>query len=261
MKQKSIWQDYFDQLRKIYSILDKQNELYSINAKYDDLNNPSPLYRAVYQIYPANHQQLQNLLKECEKTFFETCTKAGTKKAYLPANFPIFFDSPNVFKMQVHLNKAHASKNYKAGDLLRISVAYNNESEKTRFDELVQSLADKGIEAKIDSSEKFLYLLLNVADLCNVYQCDSIQHRIATGRQIRADYFSYNDKKEIEKSVLKKIGVLLLSPNLNVEVMQSHQRSIRTDALYVKNHPKEIILDIPELYPIGRIYRRYNDKK
>lgn len=100
-------------------------------------------------------------------------------------------------------------------------------------------------------------MYIDVKTLCKLYHCQSVQHRIHTGRQIRADYFSHDADGNITKSKLQSIGILLISADQSITVLTSHDCKVRTDAIYTKRHPTEIILEeVPEKFLIGRLYRR-----
>lgn len=104
-------------------------------------------------------------------------------------------------------------------------------------------------------------MYIDVKTLYKLYHCQSVQHRIHTGRQIRADYFSHDADGNITKSKLQSIGILLISADQSITVLTSHDRKVRTDAIYTKRHPTEIILeDVPEKFLIGRLYRRWTGK-
>ncbi|MGD5558156.1 hypothetical protein QUT58_22845, partial [Xanthomonas citri pv. citri] len=66
-----------------------------------------------------------------------------------------------------------------------------------------------------------------------------------------------DEQGNITKSKLQSIGILLIPADKHITVLNSHDRKIRTDAIYTKRHPTEIILDeIPAKLLIGRLYRR-----
>lgn len=226
-------------------------------------------YRAIYQL--TDPQQLIDVeyhLANAEKAYAEA---VESDKYKLPMTFPKIIRDKNLFKIQIHINKAHQSTNFSGSETLDIAMIRRSDDEDVEknhleiLNEIVAKLKIRKITAKIaiDDTKKFHVIRVKASVLAKLYVCDSIQQRVATGRQIRANYFTMNENRQIERSTLKSIGVLVLPPDHpHIDVVHSHDRKIRDDAIFTANHPKEIILDeIPETYRNGRIYKQYDKKK
>lgn len=105
-------------------------------------------------------------------------------------------------------------------------------------------------------------LTIDAKTLCEKFECDSIQHRIQTGVQIRGNFFIQDEQQCIVASPLQSIGVLLLRANQNIDVFHSHKRRTRSDAKFTDGHPDEIILKIENLAThYGRLYRCFDTQK
>lgn len=275
------WVDFYNQLVILYdSLLDEESGYAGVmyQSKKNHLlgeNSLNKRYRAV--LYVGEAHTLEEDIKRVKSLFYKAVEidnqelKIKTEPK-LPVYIPYFLDDENdLFKIQIHENKAHSSVNYKQDKMIPIascprgSLAQNNEKDHTRSNrQVIQDTANlleaEGYTVEIEDNEKNPYVMLSVdvATLCDKYECDSIQRRYFTGRQIRANFFTKKDGI-IQKSKLATIGTLLLRKHISV--VNSFQRSTRTDAKYTKQHVDEIILDIVgEDLRSGRLYKRYNEK-
>lgn len=195
----------------------------------------------------------------------------ANNKPKLPVYVPRFLDDESdLFKIQIHENKAHSSKNHTQKDMIQVascprgSLTLQCEKGRTNRQALEKSvgvLEADGYRVEIDDKPETPYYTLSIdaKTMCDKYECDSIQHRFFTGRQIRANFFTEKDDI-VQKSKLATVGIVLLIAD--IQVVHSHDRSIRTDAKYVKKHVDEIVLDsIPTKLRSGRLYKRYDEKK
>lgn len=187
-------------------------------------------------------------------------------KPKLPVYVPRFLDENNeIFKIQIHENKAHSSKNYSQKEMVPVASCtktdFAHKPSQKIINDAVKSLQELGYTVEVDNDPESPYVMIyvDVQTLCEKNECDSIQRRSPTGRQIRANFFSEKDGV-VQKSKLATVGVVLLTKP--VEVIHSLDRSIRTDAKYTKQHVDEIVLsDMPEVFRSGRLYKTYDKKK
>lgn len=265
---KGIWRVYFEQLEEIYLFLQECRCLFSLNEPFNALGNPSGKYRGVFQLTQEQIAQIAPMLNDGKRLYDVASESNDGKRRELPINFPKFIDDDSIFKMQIHINKAHYSKNYTPDDgMLRLAsvqtmILEDDDAEKMEadikaFHEAGEALEKLGYEVLIENTPTINMMYIDVKTLCKLHQCNSVQHRIDTGRQIRADYFSHDDDGNLLKSKLQSIGILLIPDEQQIAVIHSHDRKIRTDAIYTKRHPTEIILrEVPEKFLTGRLYRR-----
>lgn len=284
----SVWIPFYEALASFYEeLLDGECQI--ANAIYESkpyLYRPPAAdknYRAVVRVHDVNafRAQLEYVIKE-----FYAAHRAVNKgkKDYdvtkipkLPMYLPRINEDENIFKIQVHENKAHSSTNHKKGEMTPVisilrsaleskkRIKFSNEkpdgiTAEQAFDDTVQALEKEGYIVEVDRYNESPYVVVSIdaARLCELYQCDSIQRRFFTGRQIRANFFTKIDGK-LERSTLKSVGVLLTDKD--IEVVRSHERTTRTDAIYTAEHPDEIVLNaIPVELRSGRLYKKYKVK-
>lgn len=283
-KNDSPWIPFYFALAQFYEehLLDEDQQIDSAIYQSKALRHTPPWidknYRAVLRVnVPTLREPLQQVA-----TAFYAAHKAVNehKKDYdaakipkLPMYVPRINDDENIFKMQIHENKAHSSKNHKKGEMIPVisvtkgdlsSMIKSDSNEKVTYqvalDNAVEALILEGFKVEVQDDIASTYVIVDIdtSKLCELYECDSIQRRFFTGRQIRANFFSRIEGK-LQKSTLKSVGVLLT--NKHIEVIHSHERTTRTDAIYTAEHPDEIVLEaIPPLLRSGRMYKKYNAK-
>lgn len=275
------WYPFYGRLSSLYRLLmgdDEMNGYATVLYESRTRSSSSPFrfdknYRAVLMVgdaVPAIKAELQ----EIADLFYEAV--AIDKKDYdhnnkpkLPVYVPRFLDdNDELFKIQIHENKAHSSENLTKTDMVMLascprgSLSRLYDEKRTIRDVLqaeVEALKLDGYTVFIKDKPGFSYytLSVDVKTLCEKNKCDSIQRRFFTGRQIRANFFTEKDDV-VQKSKLATVGVVLVTEP--VEVVHSLDRSIRTDAKYTKKHIDEIVFDeIPELFRSGRLYKNYDD--
>lgn len=265
MVQKSVWGFYLDTLTEIYHLLQQSKCLYSLNDYFNQKGKPNGYLRGVWALSDDEICQIKPMLEDA-KRLYEVSTD-DTNRHGLPINFPKFLDDETVFKMQIHVNVAHQSKNYESGSMISVAsvrtikLEDDNEEDFERNIELFRQaesdLTALGYDVLIENLELYDVMFIDVKKICELYKCSSVQKRVNTGRQIRADLFSHDDDGLIQESKLKSVGVLLVPQSQNLMVVNSHKRKIRKDSLYVENHPKEIIIKhIPEHLTNCRFYRK-----
>lgn len=261
----SIWSVYYETLTEIYDLLQECSCLFSLNEPFKELGRPSGRYRGVFKLNDEQMKRIEPMLKDGQR-LYEVASEGSNRKG-LPINFPKFMEDASVFKMQIHINKAHLSKNYEIGSMVKVAsvptlILENEDREQMEadiktFHEAGEQLEKLGYEVLIEDIPTHDVMYIDVKRLCELNNCNSVQHRIDTGRQIRADYFSHDENGNITKSKLQSIGILLIPAEQQIQVLTSHERKIRTDAIYTKRHPTEIILEeIPAKLLTGRLYRR-----
>ena len=261
----SIWSVYYETLTEIYDLLQDCSCLFSLNEPFKELGRPSGRYRGVFKLNDEQMKRIEPMLKDGQR-LYEVASEGSNRKG-LPINFPKFMEDASVFKMQIHINKAHLSKNYEIGSMVKVAsvptlILENEDREQMEadikaFHEAGEELEKLGYEILIEQIPSHDLMYIGVKRLCELNNCNSVQHRIDTGRQIRADYFSRDSDGNITKSKLQSIGILLIPADQQITVLTSHDRKIRTDAIYTKRQPTEIILEqIPQRLLTGRLYRR-----
>lgn len=245
-----------DPLIKLYddvlSFLDKLHDYrsYYSGSHYHTLPSGqrylNKRFRAVYQvpdpsIYIDNvksfESRYESIIKEVNKD------KKGfdpAKKIQPPLYLPRVVE--NYAKIQIHENVAHKSEKLTSKKWLNLTMMFgvNDSNELQEYNKYAeQRLKEIGLETSLVDDE----LTVSVASICNRFECDSIQLRTRTGRQIRANYFVKDRSGMLEKSQLKSVGTLITNQLVTVE--KSLQRSIRSDAIYAIEHPDEIKLPLP----------------
>ena len=256
VSKKTYWIDYYTKLTEIYKLIESEDS----SILYQSMETPlysdtgvDARYRAIIKINDNDViDKLTLLIGEAKILFLNM---VGYQNNRLPSNLPKISIDDNLFKIQVHTNIAHSSKNYTTEYLVPVATYRFEESQRTTLEEQGYRV----VLEKEDNKKDKRGVYLDIKKLCELYKCQSIQHRIKSGQQTRANFFTHAEDGSVERSVLKSVGVLLLKPHQKVEVMRSHDRKIRTDAIYTEKHPDEI-----ELHPIvnknifkGRIYKRF----
>lgn len=285
---KPHWIKFYAELTALYDWLLNDESgisrtLYSSKTNYLLAENTiNKRYRAVLHIDESDKVMIAKQMDRVEALFRNAVAidnkEFGTdRKPKLPVYMPYFLDNEDgLFKIQIHENKAHSSVNHKQGDMIPIASCPRGQMKSTNKNDNAHSneqiLLDAAelleadgytVEIEDDPETPYLMLSVDVATLCDKYECDSIQRRSLTGRQIRANFFTKQDGI-IQKSKLATVGVLLLTKR--AEVLHSLDRSIRTDAKYTKQHVDEIILDvisdvISTDLRSGRLYKRLDEVK
>jgi hypothetical protein len=259
------WKVYLTQLTEIYEFLLECKQLFVINEPFNSKGQPSGNFRGVFELDSDQLKQMAEMLKD-GKRLYNHATNDSNRRG-VPINFPQILDDESIFKMQVHINKAHLSKNFEQDTAIKVAsvmTMINDKNDKETaqanvkaFYEADKALDKLGYAVLIEKSIDHDLMYIDVNTLCKIYGCESVQQRIDTGKQIRANYFSYDEQGNVMKSKLHSIGVLIVPQSQGIEVVQSHERKIRTDAIYTERHPTEIIIEeIPEHLRIGRLYRR-----
>ena len=272
----SVWIPFYEALASFYEALVDEdgrikNAIYESKTYFYNPPNADKHYRAVVHVHDLD--ALREQLEHVTKAFYASHRAANqgrkdydvTKIPKLPMYLPRINEDENIFKMQIHENKAHSSTNYKKNEMvpvvsiLRSKLVGKNQAQQ-QFDGILQALKDDDYSVEVDKYNESAYVIASIdaARLCKLYECDSIQRRAFTGRQIRANFFTQIDGK-LERSTLKSVGVLLT--DRDIEVVRSHERTIRTDAIYTADHPNEIVLEaIPPELRSGRLYKKYKAK-
>lgn len=274
------WYPFYGRLSSLYRLLmgdDEMNGYATVLYESQKRSPSSPFrfnknYRAVLMVGDAV-AAIKTELQEIADLFYEAV--AIDKKDYDPNNkpkLPVYIprfldDNDELFKIQIHENKAHSSENLTKTDMVMLASCPRGSlsrliDEKRSVRRVLEAAAgvleDDGYTVVIEDKNLSSYytLSVDVKTLCEKYKCDSIQRRFFTGRQIRANFFTEKDDV-IQKSKLATVGVVLVTEP--VEVVHSLDRSVRTDAKYTKKHIDEIVFDeIPELFRSGRLYKIYD---
>lgn len=283
--EKKHWIAFYDALVLLYdklladdrgcaSILYQSQKHYLISER-----SINKRYRAVLDVR-NNVSDIKTDLKRIADLFY-TAVAIDNKdfdennKPKLPVYVPRFLDDESdLFKIQIHENKAHSSENFKNNEWIIVAAClrgsldlqcndddYKDMTNAEALSDALSELVCDDYKAYAEDSPESPYftVCVNAKTMCDKHECDSIQKRSFTGRQIRASFFTQKDGM-IQKSKLATVGIVLLTDD--VQVVHSHDRSIRTDAKYTKQHVDEIILEsIPASLRSGRLYKRYDEKK
>lgn len=261
-------QYYRRTLKRIYTLMFKESNHVSYKHSYPFLNDGrvNPVYRAIIKVSDEYYDKLEQLIAEANQYYF--MENPGKKR--LPMNLPRLLNNNDVFKIQIHENRAYSSLNYKdleSVPIIRYSSHINyvisKEENETRKAKISAAFQESGYEVGFqydDYHQIMETLTIEAQVLCELFKCDSIQHRIQTGVQIRGNFFVQDIERRIVASPLQSIGVLLLPASQDVEVLHSHRRRVRSDAKFIDGHPDEIILEIDDSgIPYGRLYRCFNN--
>ena len=280
---------YKAKLREIYNlIINESNEiLYQHNYPYLSSGEANPIYRAVIRVTDDRcYKDLERLIAEAqclhyeEKKHIERLVADAHYPNYeerqnghrLPINLPRFLNGNSVCKIQIHENKAYSSLNYRDLDQVPVmresrknSYLVGSEDLDTRKNRIKAAFKKAGYTVNFaydDHLNIMETLTIDAKTLCEKFECDSIQHRIQTGVQIRGNFFIQDEQQCIVASPLQSIGVLLLRVNQNIDVFHSYKRRTRSDAKFTDGHPDEIILKIDNLSThYGRLYRCFDTQK
>lgn len=276
------WYPFYGRLSSLYRLLmgdDEMNGYATILYESQNRSPSSPFrfnknYRAVLMVGNGDAvSAIKTELEEISDLFYEAV--AIDKKNYDPNNkpkLPVYVprfleDNDELFKIQIHENKAHSSENLTKTDMVTLASCPKGSlsrliDEKRSVRRVLEAAAgvleNEGYTVVIEDKNLSPYytLSVDVKTLCEKHKCDSIQRRFFTGRQIRANFFTEKDDV-VQKSKLATVGVVLVTEP--VEVVHSLDRSIRTDAKYTKKHIDEIVFEeIPELFRSGRLYKIYD---
>lgn len=264
----NVWLSFYEALASFYeNLIDDEGQIdnviyeskrYSYHQRQADKH-----YRAIVRVQDVSDytEQLEHVAAEFYAAHREANKRRKdydpTKIPRLPMYLPRVNADENIFKIQIHENKAHSSTNHTQNEMIPVISVLRSAMLREAFDASVQALKENGYIVIVDDEKKNPYLIasINAARLCEVYECDSIQRRFFTGRQIRANFFSQIDGK-LQRSKLHSVGVLLV--DRDIEVVHSHERTTRTDAIYTAEHPEEIVLEvIPLPLRSGRLYKKY----
>lgn len=120
-----------------------------------------------------------------------------------------------------------------------------------RLDEL--NIRYRYEQFSIDSVE----MCIHVADLVRLGRCDYVQMRTRSGKQYRYKAYYHDAHGYDRASDLLSVGVMVIT-NKDVRFAIAGGSKTRNDALYVPNHPDEIVLDLPRQIP--RFYRKFIKK-
>lgn len=279
------WYPFYGRLSTLYRLLmgdDEMNGYATILYESQNRSPSSPFsfnknYRAVLMVGDGDGDAVSALkteLQEIAELFYEAV--AVDKKNYDPNNkpkLPVYVprfldDNDDLFRIQIHENKAHSSENLTKTDMVTLAscpkgslgrLYPDKRSVRDVLEAAAGVLESDGytVAVKDENLSPYYTVSVDVKTLCEKHKCDSIQRRFFTGRQIRANFFTEKDDI-VQKSKLATVGVVLVTEP--VEVVHSLDRSIRTDAKYTKKHIDEIVFDeIPEQFRSGRLYKNYDD--
>lgn len=252
-------------------------------------------YRAVYMLRDADDDAIDVLdaeqftrefnkhLNRVKKAFDGVFDVEASDLGYGRLPFPHLLGAEmgQVYRIDLHANHAHKSiarrvdaddaRNYctvakifkckASDDCTKITFidesdkakaeAEINEQMRARLDEL--NIRYRYEQFSIDSVE----MCIHVADLVRLGQCDYVQVRTRSGKQYRYKAYYHDAHGYDRASDLQSVGVMVIT-NRDVGFAVAGGSKTRNDALYVPNHPDEIVLNLPR--QINRIYKKYVKK-
>lgn len=196
---------------------------------------------------------------------------------------PRIFEMDGLYRIDLHSNYAHKSvawiaehvdlndnvdKNYHAISYVKNAKFVDNETINIMDDDDTERQIDAEIRTQLDAlgvrwrytqSKHIDYvdIAVNVADIARIFECDYIQARKATGKQYRYKAYYHDENGYDCTSELQSIGVMVVT-NRDIEVKMAGGSKTRNDALYVANHPDEIMLNLPRQIP--RLYKKFGKK-
>lgn len=188
---------------------------------------------------------------------------------------PRIFEMDGLYRIDLHSNYAHKSircvpdgddcltityvKNALFVDEKTIKFIDDDDAEQQIDNEIREKLDTLGIGWQYSQSihENCVDVDVNIADIARVFECDYIQSRTKSGKQYRYKAYYRNKNGYDCTSELQSIGVMVIA-NRDVELKMAGGSKTRNDALYVANHPDEIVLNLPR--QINRIYKKYVKK-
>ena len=277
------WYPFYERLSSLYRLLigdDEMNGYATILYESRTRSSTNPFkfdknYRAVLMVGDGDRvSALKTELQQIADLFYQAV--AIDKKDYDPNNkpkLPVYVprfldDNDELFKIQIHENKAHSSENLTKTDMVTLAscprgslsrLYPDKRSVRDVLEAAAGVLESDGytVATKDENLSPYYTVSVGVKTLCEKHECDSIQRRFFTGRQIRANFFTEKDDI-VQKSKLATVGIVLVTKP--VEVVHSLDRSVRSDAKYTKKHIDEIVFEeIPEQFRSGRLYKIYDD--
>lgn len=255
-------------------------------------------YRAVYMLRDADDvdddaiikvldaeqftREFNKHLERVKKAFDGVFDVQASDQGYGRLPFPHLLDAERqVYRIDVHANHAHKSiarrvdaddtRNYCTVAKILKCKASDDCTQITFIDESDKAKAEAEIDAQMRARldelniryryEQFsidsVEMCIHVADLVRLGQCDYIQVRTRSGKQYRYKAY-YHDAHGYDRAGdLESVGVMVITDR-NVQFSIAGGSKTRNDALYVPNHPDEIVLDLPRQIP--RFYKKYVKK-
>lgn len=191
----------------------------------------------------------------------------------LPVVFPRFVNE-DVVKVKITMYKSHQSVRFDSG-MVHVAThtlplnSPDNQSEQAkkdceqmakdqlkRFLEVAKDLGDKGFNVELEDEGIHTHLSIDVETLLEKYKCPSVQRRVLSGRQIRAEFYTLDDMGLLQKSKRESVGVLLIPNDMAIDVLESEPRRTRNDNLFMDGNPNEIKDGITDNeFSICRLYR------
>ena len=191
----------------------------------------------------------------------------------LPVVFPRFVNE-DVVKVKITMYKSHQSVRYDSGmvhvatrtlplnspdnqsDQAKKDFEQIAKDELNRFLEVATDLESKGFRVELEDEGIHTHLFIDVDTLLEKYKCPSVQRRVLSGRQIRAEFYTLDDMGLLQKSKRESVGVLLIPNGMAIDVFESEPRRTRNDNLFMEGNPNEIKDGITDNeFSICRLYR------
>lgn len=245
-------------------IISNGKVMFSINDYQSAWGHYSSAFRAVIKWNSDTEEAALRRKLEELVALYEDGSKADSANTML---IPHILEDKNIAKINIHVNKAHSSKGHHSGKVVvgKVKPAFPFDVE--QFEEaneitlealqLLQAEGYLGHEGIDENMLELRKIYVDVAAVCKMNKCDYIQRRVATGVQVRGDYFGLDEEGFLAKSKLEKIGILLVPSSYPTQVVLSHKRKIRKDALY---RNEDDLIKIPLIHGVeesAKLYKRF----
>ena len=202
--------------------------------------------------------EFERLLQQYQALYMAAAEASETETSF-PFLMPRLL-AESVYQININSSKAFMSKAYhpRDGQLCLKSWTYRSddyasfEEAVNAADEALKQCQTAGFKVSLREQElrgkSALCLDIDVAALCQQQGCSHIQYRKPTGTQYKAQVLHRN-----QDTVMDSLGVFVLRPEQPLEIYHAIPRKTRKDALFLDEHPDEIV------FPIdldGRYYRK-----
>ena len=206
--------------------------------------------------------EFEALLQRYQSLYAQTMQQ-DLNEVRFPFIMPRLLDA-HIYQININSSKAFSSRalhpkdgpvclqnwSYDADDYSSFEWAFEN------ADAALAAMHAAGFPASLREAENrrhsLLCLDLDVAALCRQLGCAYLQHRIPTGTQYKAQLLYRN-----QDTVRDSLGVFVLRPEQSLDLYHAIPRKTRKDALYVDQHPDEVVLPIDVS---GNYYQKHKQR-
>lgn len=220
------------------SHLDSDMDLILINKKY----------RAIYTLERDRMADVADLIAKAEDLYQQTAQAYENTQSKRPLYLPRIFDADGIHSITVQVNKAANSTNASGDDMVAIASFFTKEVDGSVDD----ALNKLNLPYVIKNDGVVTTYQIKALDLCNRFQCDSLQVRKESGLQYRFSAFG-----GLEDSVPQALGVLIVQEGIDIFTPQP--KKPRKDKMS-EDSDNYIDLGIAGIKSIIKvnIYKRFN---